>query len=997
MLIGRADELRELTAALDRAAAGSAGVVLVSGDAGVGKSYLVGALTRAARERGCAVLVGQCAELGESMPYLPLTDALWTAARAGSEESAAVRAALDARPVLARLLPDGEGGPDSAAELGQQQLFGAALGLLGVLGQERPVLLVLEDLHWADRSTRHLLTFLSRVLQRERVCLIGTYRSDDLHRRHPLRSVVAELLRLPNVASVDLKPFGPGETAEFLTALAHGSGAPGPAGGPGSAPAPSAEVVERVHQRSEGNPFYAGELFAATSTGEELPSGLADLLLARVERLSEDAQRVVRVAAVAGRRIDDELVRQVSGLDEAAVGEALREVVSHQILVPQGTAGYTFRHALLREAVDTDLLPGERTRLHADFARRLADMPPGRRGSAAELAHHSLAAHDLPAAFAASVRAGHEADRLGAPAEAYEHYDQALSLWDAVPDPEKTAGADRIRFSLYAVRAYGRAGELRRGVSRLRRLLEAVDPADVRLGVTIREHLASYLGEADEDEEAREIARTAVGMLPPDPPTSERAAAMATYARCLMHRDREGLLPGFAEESIAAARAAGARDAEASALVTLGLFRESREADDSVAEIFARGRDLALADDNHPVALRAMYHYARTKFDRGDLVGAAAAVEDGIRVTMANGLGWSTFGTTLRCLHYLIAYTKGDWQRAERLAEDFGVQVVRPPEAQVSAYALFHEVARGDASVDERLRWIEPLWSSDAFLTYIARGLAAEHFLWRGDPGTALAHVEAVLEWADLHETGNIRIATTGLWAHAEIAARARAAGDGEAARRSEAAADRLLELARRTVAATYDGVPRAWLGFEGHAWAARAEAEHRRVHGVHDVDLWRTSVESFVYGGGEGFVYEVARSRWRLAEALAENGERGEAAAEWAASLAAAERLGAAPLASALKDLGRRARLPAGARPPAEAARPGGTGGRAAPGAVAVLTVREREVLKLVAEGRNNKEIAATLFISPKTASVHVSNILAKLGVTSRTQAAAVAHREGL
>ncbi|MFC6935671.1 response regulator transcription factor [Actinomadura yumaensis] len=276
-------------------------------------------------------------------------------------------------------------------------------------------------------------------------------------------------------------------------------------------------------------------------------------------------------------------------------------------------------------------------------------------------------------------------------------------------------------------------------------------------------------------------------------------------------------------------------------------------------------------------------------------------------------------------------------------------------------------------------------------------GLAAEHFLWRGDPGTALAHVEAVLEWADLHETGNIRIATTGLWAHAEIAARARAAGDGEAARRSEAAADRLLELARRTVAATYDGVPRAWLGFEGHAWAARAEAEHRRVHGVHDVDLWRTSVESFVYGGGEGFVYEVARSRWRLAEALAENGERGEAAAEWAASLAAAERLGAAPLASALKDLGRRARLPAGARPPAEAARPGGTGGRAAPGAVAVLTVREREVLKLVAEGRNNKEIAATLFISPKTASVHVSNILAKLGVTSRTQAAAVAHREGL
>ena len=262
--------------------------------------------------------------------------------------------------------------------------------------------------------------------------------------------------------------------------------------------------LPRVHRRSEGNPFDAAELYSAETRGggldrsgldpsggpAELPSMLADLLLSRVERLSDAGRWVVRVAAVAGRRVDDELVRRVSGLDEAAAGEALREVVSHQLLVPAGT-GYTFRHALLREAVYADLLPGERTRLHAAFARLLADPPEGTRGSAAELAHHSLAAHDLPAAFAASVRAGREAARLGAPAEASEHYERALELWDAVPGPEAAAGTDLARLTLAAAEASAASGELRRAAQRLRRLLDTAEPADAALGCRIRGHLAT--------------------------------------------------------------------------------------------------------------------------------------------------------------------------------------------------------------------------------------------------------------------------------------------------------------------------------------------------------------------------------------------------------------------------------------------------------------------------------------------------------------------------
>ncbi|TDD36429.1 LuxR family transcriptional regulator [Actinomadura sp. KC06] len=985
VLIGRAAEFAELRAALARAAAGGAGAVLVSGDAGVGKSHLVSALTRAARDDGFAVLVGQCAELGESMPYLPLADALWTAAHAGAPESDAVRAALDARPVLGRLLPDSGADPGSVAELGQQQLFGAALGLLGELGQERPVLLVLEDLHWADRSTRHLLTFLCRVLQRERVCLVGTYRSDDLHRRHPLRPVVAELLRLPNVTGVPVAPFGPGETAEYLAELSRGA-----------APV-TAEAVERVHRRSEGNPFYAAELYSAglDAPGEpaELPSGLADLLLSRMERLSDAGQRVVRVAAVAGRRIDDELARRVSGLDEAEVGEALREVVSHQLLVPSGT-GYTFRHALLREAVYADLLPGERTRLHADFARLLADLPDGTRGSAAELAHHSLAAHDLPAAFAASVRAGREAGRLGAPAEAFEHYERALELWDAVPDPEAAAGATRMRLSLTAARESARAGEPRRAVHRLRRLLDAADPADLRLGAEIREQLATHLGNIDEDEESQATAREAVAMLADDPAAPERAWALATYARSLLYRDPDGEMPEFAEKSVAEARAAGISGAEAALLVTLGLWRESREADSGVAEVFARARDLAdAAGDSPQAAVRARYHHARTMFDRGDLAGAARAADAGVRFVLDKGLRWSTYGIIMRSLRYLIHYTTGNWAEANRLADEFAVQVVRPAEAQISAYALFVEVAQGTPRADERLRWIEPQWGEDLFLNYLARGLAAEHAVWCGDPHAAVEHVGHVLGTIYGETDGAIRLAATGLWAHAEIAARARAAGDDGAVRAAAEAADELLRRAKTVFTVNTDGLPRAWLGLEGHAWLARAEAERRRVDGVHDVDLWRKATDLFTYGDpGGGFVYEVARSRWRLAEALAENGDRDAAAAEWRSAAETAARLGAEPLLAALRDLGTRARLgPAGGAPAP------GSSGPASSGPLGSLTGREREVLKLVADGLGNREIAARLFISPKTASVHVSNILAKLNVASRTQAAAVAHREGL
>ncbi len=439
----------------------------------MGKSRLVSEVTTLAASQGFTVLCGQCAEIGDSGPYLPFADAIRTA-------SPEVEAAVKARPALARLLPDGgDGGypeTDRAALTRQQDtLRRTVLGLLTELAARAPVLHVLDDQHWADASTRDQHTILLPMLHSERVAIIGTYRTDDLHRRHPLRPVLADLNRLPSVISVQLGPLSASALTELLFSI---SDAPGQL---------SAATVNQIVASSEGNAYYAEELLAAlsdpadgTGNGPALPSGPAALLMSRVERVSDAAQQVLRAAAVAGRRAGDHLIRAASGLPDAAYDEAVREAVANHLLVRDGDNGYAFRHALLRESFYSDLLPGERTRLHGQLAALLADVP----GAAAELAHHSLASHDVPGAFAASIRAGDEARRLGAPTEAHRHYDQALSLWDRVDDAAAIAGMSRGRLALRSAATAFAAGQVPRAVHLLRRIRQAM--ADLRADVTAR-------------------------------------------------------------------------------------------------------------------------------------------------------------------------------------------------------------------------------------------------------------------------------------------------------------------------------------------------------------------------------------------------------------------------------------------------------------------------------------------------------------------------------
>jgi DNA-binding NarL/FixJ family response regulator len=984
-LVGRQAELARLRALLDEAAAGLPVVALVSGDAGLGKTRLVTELSEQARQAGFTVLTGRCAELADTVPYLPLADALRDAT-AGPRAAGPLLDALAARPVLSRLLPDtgsaDQPGGDTPG-LVQQQLFGAVLGMLSELAEASPVLLVLEDLHWADRSTRDLVTFLSRMLHRERLAIVGTYRTDDMPRSHPLRQVIAELTRLPSVTTVALGPLDPSAMAEHLTALS-------------SAPLDLA-MLDSLIIRAEGNPYYAEELLASVASGGELPARLADLLLARTEELSPVAQLVLRAAAVTGRRVDDELARQAAGLDGPEYDEAVREAVAHQLLVPDGERGYAFRHALLREAIYADLLPGERTRLHARLAElladkgRLAEVP----GTAAELAHHSLASHDIPGAFAASVLAGRESERLAAPGEAHRHYDQALSLWERVAEPEDLSGMTRGKLAFRSATSAADSGDYPRAVHQLRRLLNyggegAVEP---KLVCRACERLAYFLLDLDEDDEAIIAAEEAVNVLPEQPPTWERARALATHARTLLTLKDEEPARARAEEAIAAAAAAAAPWVEADALVTLGQVSERGGHVRETIDLFTRAFEQARSGDMLGVELRAAFQLARIQLETGDLNAASATAHlAGLRAEQA-GVSLAPYAYDLQYLHYLAHYAGGDWDHAQELADGFATRVTSEPEARLSAMALFIDVGRDTPAVAERRTWLQPFFSRDPFTEYIARGLFAEHALWRGELQTALAEIEATVRaigtWEDGYAPRVIRPAAVGLSALADQAWHARAAGDADRVRATIEQADVLVNVARE--GAVYQRHPSFVVGVEGHGWLARAEAEWRRAQGDNDPAAWQAVVDVFA----PGFVYETARSRWRLAEALAEAGRRDEAQRELLAAAEVAERLGARPLRRALSDLARRARLADSPAPGAAGrARPGGAASRSP---LAGLTDREVEVLRLLAAGHSNREIGAELFIATKTASVHVSNILAKLGVASRTEAAAMAHAQGI
>jgi len=987
LFVGRARELARLEQSLDEAVEGSAAGVLVAGDAGVGKTRLTAELVRRAQARGLLAVVGHCVDLGAGgLPYLPFSEALSELARGADPDAArVVREVATARPVLARVT--GRAADDRSGQDAQERLplYEAVLeALRAVTGQVGPLLLVLEDLHWADTSTRDLLRFLLARLSDDRLLVVGTYRSDDLHRRHPLRPLLAELVRLPRVERVEVAPFDVGELRDYLRVL-HGSHVP-------------EYVLDDIRARSEGNAYYAEELLAAVEglhgdgvpgggarggTGPDvrpvaLPDGLAEVLLARLEGLPPAVQQVARVASVAGRRVPDVLLRAVADLDpftgSVTVEEALRDAVAHHVLVPDGADRYAFRHALLQEAVYADLLPGERVRLHAGYARVLSARTD--RAAAADLARHCLAAHDLPGALSASIRAAEAAASCLAPAEALEHYEQALQLWPVVGEADRPAGVDVDDLTLRAAASAGAAGELHRAVALAQ---EAVRLAGGEREAAARAQLARHLYDVERRDEAHAEVTAIRGLLAGTGPSPVRVWAAAIEARIAAYREDVELTRRLVEPALEEARTLGLAAAEADLLISLAIREGADGVADDAAERLARAERRAVDAGNPEIALRAVYNLGALRLETGDLDGALDVLRSGLADASRAGLELSVYGFESHLLLVTASVLAGEWDAA--LAAEAAVQA-RLPGAQRDvdrAQLLAVRAARDPLAALTATADLLPTARSVPWWSHVVLGPRADAQRWVGDLDGALATValhRRLLEDAGVpYSLGQLCVLGIGTGAAADAAEVAVLRDDGPAlARARETAAGfavRAQEVATR-------GGPRfGVLGPEGRAWLARVRAERARADGDPDPEPWRAAVEAF----GFGQRYEVARSRRHLAELLAAAGDREGAAEVAAAARHTADELRARPLRDALDALARRVRLDLG-------------GGPAAP---AVLTPREQEVMLLVAQGLTNRQIGRRLFISEKTASVHVSNVLAKLGAGGRAEAVAVAHRRGL
>ncbi|MFC5230343.1 helix-turn-helix transcriptional regulator [Pseudonocardia zijingensis] len=993
-LVGRRSEVAALTGALDRAAVGRPTGLLMSGDAGVGKSRLVAEAVERAAAAGFTVLVGRCIDTAESaLPYLPFTEIVG-ALEATRPELVAEHAALR------HLLPGGfarAAATGERRELGQLQVFDAVLSVLDRLTVATPALLVVEDMHWSDRSSRDLLFFLLSRLTGQRLVVLATYRSDDLHRRHPLRPLLSELVRLPQVERIDLGPLDAGESLALVRLLADGHLAE--------------PKLRGIARRSEGNAFFAEELVSASSDG--LPHGLVEVLVARVEGLSATTQRVLRIASVAGRRVSHRGLCAVSGLSDDDLEQALREAVAHHVLVADdddpgslgADDGYQFRHALLREAIYHELLPGERSRVHARYAELLA-VPDGagprgvaEPGRAAELAHHAMAGHDLRLALAASVQAALEADDREAPAEVLLHAERAIELWRAVPDAEAVAGVDECEVTRWAAWGASSTGDPDRGIALGRRALELAeergDPAiTARIGQRYAMRLLDLPGR---EQEALAAARRALELLEREPPSAELTWIHTTLARVLTRIDRFPEAVAEAETALDVARHLppdpdGDLDAaKADARVSLAVCAEYGGDPARARKLLGEAKPLARRSGNLAVELRATYSLGISLLDEGRLAEAGAEFAAGEERAAATGTTWSAYGLNLRVAHVITRFMCGDWDAAEAAAEIAGESVSAVVAVRLAAAGLLTAVGRGRfAPTERRLAELHDSAQVDEQVILLGGQAGAEAALWQGRPqeaarraAEAIAHL-ATTSAEHVPHLGGILLGALGAAAHADMAA----AGLQPVAEAAVAA----REMVRIAEHAAEHGLPRAGtLGPEGAAWLRRARAELTRL-GTPDPAAWQEVVDAFSYESGgtdcgpASVGYRQAYALLRQAEAvLASGGGPSRVEPGLRAAHATATALGATPLAGAVGELARRAgvRLEAAAPAPAPGLGP--------------LTPREQSVLALVAQGHTNRQVGAELFISEKTVSVHLSRVMAKLGASSRTEAVSVAYARGL
>jgi ATP/maltotriose-dependent transcriptional regulator MalT len=980
--IGREREIAVLGDVLAAAQEGRPSLLLISGESGVGKTRLVGELEADARSRGFVVLHGECVEFGgEDLPYAPIVAALRNLPRellAGALEGLHP----DSRRELGVLRPIASARPGEAAfgpfagESGQGRVYELLLELLRRLAESgAPILMVFEDLHWGDRSSRNFLAFFVRNLPQGHLVLAATYRTDTGAADGPLGGLLAELVRHPRTVPVEVGPLSHDEVRRQVAAIA------------GDVPAPG--VADDIWQRTSGNPFYVEELLMARRHGHggDVPSTVAEIARARVNELAPAARRLLHLIAASGHRAELALLESIvsaDDLDEAAA----QAVNAHLLVFDESGSSIGFRHALIGDAIYKGLLPRERMQLHGEIADALARSPVS---EDAQLAYHWYGAGVWEAALAASARAADAAARRYAFAEARTQFERALELWERLGADRRPAEIDRGRLLAGAAEAARFTGDYAAAIDLCRDAIDEVDAGAQPLrAAMLHERVGEYL--YDDDEAAMRSFAAAAGLLPGDA-QAERAHLLTAEGRALLRMRRYDDARLRCQEALAIARAVGSDRVTTTALATLGMTLTLLGDPIAGARRLHQALDMARAQGAVEDLGHALMHLGETYRLQGRHAAALQTMDDGEAEARRWGVQGS-FGTFMRVNAVDDLLRLGRWSEAEaRLADLAHVDLG-------SMGTLLHHALRGQlcaqrgqladarGSLAQASAVLRHSASSADFIPAVEGGWAMLA-LAEGRPAVAREH--AAVGLVAMAEAGAAETFYTpilhglGLRAEAELAEHARAR---RAASELEAGRARAAALVADLDALIEHGADRSQTP-EAQAHRTLVQAEFTRVVGDFDPDAWDAAARRW---DELGEPHPAAYARHRQADALLCSGFPAAAAPILRAAHATADALRADPLKRDIEDLARRARLDLRVDrsdpPPAAAPSAADTLG---------LTVREVEVLGLLAGGLTNREIAARLFISQKTAGTHVAHIFEKLDVHNRVEASAVAHRVGI
>ncbi|GAA0953648.1 hypothetical protein GCM10009554_58300 [Kribbella koreensis] len=928
-LVGRSDELAEILAAYEKAAGGESVTVLVSGEAGIGKSRLT-STALASLPGDPLVLSGGCLELGASgTPWVPFVAVLRDLLRTWGAERLRAQLPSDGT-ALAAWLPELGLTP---ADGGQIRLFEELVALLDLAARDRAVVVLIEDLQWADASSRELFVYLARNLGPRAVLLVGTVRTGDLAAAHPTRQLLGELGRRAEIVQLELQPLSRQQVGALLSAI---EGQP-------AHPVVSAEI----HRRSAGNPLFVEALRASGTS----PAGLANLttlLLDRVADLSSDARQLLETIAVAGAEVTDELLSEVC---DGPPDNALRELIERNQLIAT-TDGYAIRHDLIREAVYGSLLPGQRRRLHARYAHVLGD----RTNPSAALAEHWAAAGEPALSLAAAWQAAAVASQQHAYDEQLHLLERVLTLWSAASAAH--IEADRVDVLLAAVEAAYAAGRSTSGVAYATEALADLDassaPAQAARLLGLRGLLRNRI-----DNSGIEDLTAAVELVPAgaDDVLRSRLLSSLAYLHCI-----DGLqsrAQACATEAYELAR--GDDSLRAAALLVFGWVDDRNGDVPSALQQYADCRAAAEAGGDHYTYLTAVQWAGLTLNKNGHREEAVALIAAAQQSAERWGLGRARGSMLAQNRAYALFYL-GRWDEALDVVDD-ALADGPPPRHDAALRFLVAQIAcrRGDLDYAGELISI----ASDTFGE--RRPAAFEHFFTslrvlvlagQGDLDAAekvLAdHFDKVLTSTDVlyYETAWVllvgvyfeRLSRSHRRQPATRLPEVRALlADGESRWPTVAAALRTAEAAESNTLKSWDAAVAAW----------RALSEP----------------------------YELAMTLTAAASAALATSNKPGARLRLTEAQALATDLSATPLLTEIAALTTRAGL---AEAPVVANAYG-------------LTARELVVLKVLARGLSNAEIARELFVSSNTVATHVARILRKLSVTTRTEAVASAHGNGL